>query len=97
MINSTWRVRLMKMDLHASPTDWKKLVVVIWKPATQNMAVPRRSVLTLAAMRVASLVNNREMASGKNWQAMHPNVVITVQMPAAIQNVRIRRSKRLAP
>ena len=23
MINSTWRVRLIKMDLPASPTDWK--------------------------------------------------------------------------
>ena len=87
----------MKMDLPASPTDWKKLVVIIWKPATQNMAVARRSVLELAAMRVASLVNKREMASGKNWQARHPMVVTTVHTPAAIQKVRIKRSKRLAP
>ena len=55
----TCRDRLIKIDFVASPSDWKKLVVTIWKPATQNTMLAMRNACAVVFMRPSSVVNIR--------------------------------------
>lgn len=85
IMNITWRVRLMNIDFPAYPSDWKKLVETIWKPATQNIAVVMCRLFAVAAISTPSVVNARAMRSGIDWHRIEPTRHITDAAATEIQ------------
>ena len=68
----------MNIDLTARPSDWKKLVVTIWKAATQNTQLAMGMPCSQAAMRVVSVVKIIATYLGKKTLAMVPSRHATV-------------------
>lgn len=76
--NINCRLRLKKIDQAALPTDWKNVVVTIWKPTTGKLIkIVRRQVVD-RRIKVSSLVNSDTMPRGNNSPIRKPAVVTAV-------------------